>query len=251
MLCWQILLWRCKVISTVSSPFPVWPYRFLRYQKVVYLDVDHTLSDLPGHIDISNLARVDTGGHQAAFFCFRGNGGDWKASKTVANAAREELLPHSGPARNSAFNFRMMSDALLKTTRYREFEFSILSQKRQREFLVEFPYDVPSELATAACSTRVMAFNMQALPPCQTMEQKVEHLLSKYGIAVSKYWEQGLLQMMFWNNTAVLEIPGALPQFQKPVDEQMGLKHLYHSGCSPITADGQCAAPGLRYPPAM
>jgi hypothetical protein len=76
-------------------------------------------------------------------------------------------------------------------------------------------------------TTRVMYMDMVQLPDPSILQTRIDTLFAEKVDAASRFWEQGFIQAMFWNETGRLSIPDT------------ALWHLYHANCQQ-DGDGRC-----------
>ena len=91
--------------------------------------------------------------------------------------------------------------------------------------------DAPQHRGEGVYSNKVMVINTTLLAPPRATKQHLLGLLRAYGPQVSRYMEQGFLQLAYWNSTAHLHADG------------LGrLQHMYgHAACRDVVATtGQC-----------
>ena len=100
---------------------------------------------------------------------------------------------------------------------------------RLREFTKELPDYKASDADKrgVCCSTRIMVFEMSHLDDVETMTKTVDDLLLLHPPKTYKYWEQGFLQLLFWDDTTYLGDLGGK------------IEHFYHLKCRQNKV-GQC-----------
>ena len=72
-----------------------------------------------------------------------------------------------------------------------------------------------------------MYMDMGQLPDPSILQARIDTLFAEKVDVASKWWEQGFIQALFWNETGRLSIPDST------------LCHLYHHTCQP-DGNGRC-----------
>mmetsp|Transcript_14023 Transcript_14023/g.30461 ORF Transcript_14023/g.30461 Transcript_14023/m.30461 type:complete len:343 (-) Transcript_14023:276-1304(-) len=115
------------------------------------------------------------------------------------------------PRDNNSPVAMMAGDCLSSTGRFREFK---MMNDKLKGLLPKLEFD-----ASGRClSTRIMALRMDRLLPYPSMMEQIDKFLEEFPPKYYAYWEQGFLQLLFWNNTYYL-------------DDFEEIEHLYHIKC--------------------